>query len=152
DKLSYFVSICQKSSIIEPRGEKMPMAKISDGGRSVAASTVRGAAIDGATLDQRARRATGRTDSQTRADLPTRLAYGFGAAAYGAKLQLFGLLLLFYNQLIGLPAATVSLVLAISVVIDAIWDPIVGQLSDHTRTRLGRRHPYLYSVAIPLAL
>ena len=78
----------------------------------------------------------------------TRLAYGLGAAAFGAKLQLFGLLLLFYNQLVGLPAATVSMVLAISVVIDAIWDPIVGQLSDHTRTRLGRRHPYLYAVTL----
>ena len=31
-------------------------------------------------------------------------------------------------------------------------DPMVGYMSDHTRTRLGRRHPYLYGVAVPLAL
>jgi len=86
------------------------------------------------------------------ADRVTRLAYGLGAVAFGAKLQLFGLLLLFYNQVLGLPAADVSFVVAASVVIDALWDSLVGQLSDHTRSRGGRRHPYLYGVAVPLAL
>ncbi len=111
----------------------------------------------GPTTDQRARRFFRRIEASAGPSgeglsLATRLAYGIGAAAYGAKLQLFGLLLLFYNQLMGLPAATVSFVLAVSVVVDAIWDPIVGQLSDNTRSRLGRRHPYLYAVAIPLAV
>jgi glycoside/pentoside/hexuronide:cation symporter, GPH family len=85
-------------------------------------------------------------------DRVTRLAYGLGAVPFGAKLQLFGLLLLFYNQLLGLPAAGVSAVLAASVVLDAVWDPLVGQISDSTRSRWGRRHPYLYGVALPLAL
>jgi glycoside/pentoside/hexuronide:cation symporter, GPH family len=85
-------------------------------------------------------------------DRLTRLAYGLGAVPFGAKLQLFGLLLLFYNQLLGLPAAAVSAILAASVVLDAMWDPIVGQISDNTRTRWGRRHPYLYGVAVPLAV
>ncbi len=126
---------------------------IDDGG--VAATT--GSPRSGTSADQSARRFFHRIEASAageglRLNLPTRLAYGFGAAAYGAKLQLFGLLLLFYNQLMGLPAATVSFVLAVSVVIDAVWDPIVGQLSDNTRSRLGRRHPYLYAVAIPLAI
>ena len=41
-------------------------------------------------------------------DRLTRLSYGLGAVPFGAKAQLFGLLLLFYNQLLGLPAASVS--------------------------------------------
>ena len=73
-------------------------------------------------------------------DRLTRLAYGLGAVPFGAKLQLFGLLLLFYNQLLGLPAAAVSAILAASVVLDAVWDPLVGQISDSTRSRWGRRH------------
>jgi glycoside/pentoside/hexuronide:cation symporter, GPH family len=85
-------------------------------------------------------------------DRLTRLAYGLGAVPFGAKLQLFGLLLLFYNQLLGLPAAAVSAIIAASVVLDAVWDPFVGQFSDTTRSRWGRRHPYLYGVALPLAL
>jgi glycoside/pentoside/hexuronide:cation symporter, GPH family len=85
-------------------------------------------------------------------NLVTRLAYGMGSVAFGAKLQLLNLLLLFYNQVLGLPAAAVSTVLAVSIVLEAVWDPIVGYMSDHTRTRLGRRHPYLYGVAVPLAI
>jgi Na+/melibiose symporter-like transporter len=80
------------------------------------------------------------------------LAYGLGAVPFGAKAQLSGLLLLFYNQLLGLPAAAVSAIIAASIVLDAVWDPLVGQISDTTRSRWGRRHPYLYGVAVPLAL
>jgi Na+/melibiose symporter-like transporter len=89
---------------------------------------------------------------RTKRDLFTGLAYGLGALPFGAKGQLFGLLLLFYNQLLGLPAAAVSAIIAASVVLDAVWDPLIGQLSDTTRSRWGRRHPYLYGVALPLAL
>jgi len=85
-------------------------------------------------------------------DRLTRLAYGLGAVPFGAKAQLFGLLLLFYNQVLGLPAAAVSAIIAASVVLDAVWDPLVGQISDNTRSRWGRRHPYLYGGAVPLAL
>ena len=85
-------------------------------------------------------------------NLSTRLAYGMGSVAFGAKLQLLNLLLLFYNQVLGLPAGAVSAVVAGSIVLEAVWDPMVGYMSDHTRSRLGRRHPYLYGVAVPLAI
>lgn len=82
----------------------------------------------------------------------TKLLYGMGAMGAASKGRLLGLLLLFYNQLIGLPAQWVSLALAVSIFIDAFWDPIVGQLSDSTRTRLGRRHPYIYGAVVPGAV
>jgi len=82
----------------------------------------------------------------------TKLLYGLGSVAFGAKGQLLGLLLLFYNQLMGMPAALVSLALAISLTIDALWDPMVGQVSDNLRTPWGRRHPLMYASAIPLAI
>jgi Na+/melibiose symporter-like transporter len=85
-------------------------------------------------------------------DRLTRLAYGLGAVPYAAKRPLFGLLLLFYNQLLGLPAAAVGFVLGAAVVLDTIWNPIVGQISDNTHSRWGRRHPYLYGVPVPLTL
>ena len=81
------------------------------------------------------------------------LAYGFGAVAYGVKDSGFGtFLLLFYNQVIGLPAATVGLVIMLALVIDAIIDPAVGFFSDRTRSRWGRRHPWMYGAAIPIAI
>ncbi len=73
-----------------------------------------------------------------------------GASA--AQLQLLGLLLIFYNQLVGLPAPWVSAALAISILIDAFWDPIVGQMSDGAHTRWGRRHPFIYGAAIPAGI
>jgi GPH family glycoside/pentoside/hexuronide:cation symporter len=78
--------------------------------------------------------------------------YGIGGVAYAVKNTQLGLLLLFYNQLIGLPAQLASLALSISLVIDAVWDPMVGQVSDNFRSRLGRRHPFMYAAALPFAL
>ncbi|MCL2429110.1 MAG: MFS transporter [Alphaproteobacteria bacterium] len=81
-----------------------------------------------------------------------RLAYGVGALPSGAELPLIGLLLLFYNQLVGLPAVAVSLVLSASAILGTVWDPLVGEISDSTRSRWGRRHGYLYGAAAPFAL
>lgn len=79
--------------------------------------------------------------------------YGFGAAAYGVKDAGFGtFLLLFYNQVVGVPAATVGFVVMIALIVDAFVDPTVGSLSDRTRSRWGRRHPWLYGAALPIML
>ncbi|KTE11380.1 MFS transporter [Sphingopyxis sp. H115] len=84
---------------------------------------------------------------------PTKIAYGFGAVAYGIKDNGFSVFLLtFYNQVVGLPAAWVGLMLLIALLLDAFIDPAVGHLSDRTRSRWGRRHPWLYVSAIPIAL
>jgi Na+/melibiose symporter-like transporter len=85
--------------------------------------------------------------------LRTKLFYGFGSVAYGVKDAGFsGLLLLYYNQVIGLPAQLVGTAIMIALVFDAFADPIVGQISDNLRTRWGRRHPFMYASAIPVAV
>jgi len=53
---------------------------------------------------------------------------------------------------IGLRADLVSLAIALALVIDAFVDPLIGRMTDRTRTRLGRRHPWLYASAVPIAL
>ncbi len=81
----------------------------------------------------------------------TMASYGFGAVAYGVKDAGFGtFLLLFYNQVVGLPSATVGLVIMMALLIDAFVDPAVGFFSDRTRTRWGRRHPWMYASALPI--
>jgi len=87
--------------------------------------------------------------------LPQRLKiiHGFGAVAFGVKDSGFSFfLLIFYNQVLGMDAGTVSLALAAALVVDAFVDPILGNLSDRTYTRWGRRLPWLYAAALPLAL
>ena len=68
----------------------------------------------------------------------SRLSFGFGSVAYGIKDGGFAtFLLLFYNQVVGLPAAAVGAVIAAVLVIEAFADPLVGFLSDHTGGGLG---------------
>ena len=86
-------------------------------------------------------------------DLVTKLFYGFGSVAYGIKdngFQTF--VLLFYNQLVGLPASLAGGAIFLALIVDAVMDPIVGQMSDHWRSRWGRRHPFMYLAAAPVAV
>ena len=39
-----------------------------------------------------------------------------------------------------------------ALVLDAICDPLIGEWSDHTRSRWGWRHPFMYASAVPLAI
>ena len=82
-----------------------------------------------------------------------KLAYGFGSVAYGVKDNGFQvLLLLFYNQALGLSASSVGFAIMIALICDAITDPITGRMSDQLRSRWGRRHPFMYAAAIPVAV
>lgn len=73
--------------------------------------------------------------------------------AFGVKDSGFSVfLLLYYNQVLGMEASTVSLALFLALLVDAVIDPILGNLGDRTYTRWGRRLPWLYAAAFPLAL
>lgn len=93
------------------------------------------------------------TTTSERVPVRVKLAYGVGAIAYGIKDNGFAtFLLLFYNQVIGLPPGTVGVVIATALIFDAFIDPLLGLMSDRTDTRFGRRHPWLYASAIPIAI
>ena len=84
--------------------------------------------------------------------LGTRLAYGTGAIANGVKNAAFSTyLLLFYNQVLGVPASIVSGAIALTLLVDAVADPFIGRWSDLTRSRIGRRHPFILVSALPTA-
>ena len=83
----------------------------------------------------------------------TKLFYGMGSIAFGVKDNGFSvLLLLFYNQALGLDAARAGLAIMIALLVDAVLDPLIGYVSDHLDTRWGRRHPLMYLSAVPVAL
>ena len=83
----------------------------------------------------------------------TKLAYGSGdmGPAITANILVF-YLLRFFTNVVGLDAGLAGLILAISKVSDAINDPIAGVLSDRTRTRWGRRIPWMLFGAIPFGI
>jgi len=85
--------------------------------------------------------------------LRLRLAYGVGSVAYGVKDNGFSYLLLFYYDVVlGLERSWVAAALFAALLVDAISDPIVGYLSDHWRSRWGRRHPFMYFAAFPVSI
>ncbi len=52
--------------------------------------------------------------------------------------------------MLGLDPGLAGLAVGIGLVFDAITDPLIGYLSDCTRSRWGRRHPWLYASILPL--
>lgn len=83
----------------------------------------------------------------------TRFSFGIGQLAEGIKNSSFSAFLLFYyNQVLGLSGELAGLALAISILCNAISDPLVGAISDRWRGPNGRRHPFMYASALPLAI
>lgn len=85
--------------------------------------------------------------------LSTKLAYGAGdlGPAITANVLVF-FLLYFFTNVAGLPAGLAGSILAIGKIGDAVNDPATGILSDRTRTRWGRRIPWMVWGAIPFGL
>ena len=79
--------------------------------------------------------------------------YASGAVANGVKTDAFTFFLLFfYSNVIGLSPGLASLAIFIALMIDAFTDPLMGVISDRTRHRFGRRHPYFLLGMIPMGL
>ncbi len=91
--------------------------------------------------------------AQEKLNFTTKLAYGSGdmGPAITANILVF-FLLYFFTNVAGLPAGLAGSILAIGKVGDAINDPITGILSDRTRTRWGRRMPWMLFGAIPFGI
>ena len=84
---------------------------------------------------------------------PVRIAYGIGAVGELVFLGMFNTFItIFYNQAIGLSNALIGTAVMVSLLADAVADPAVGMISDRWRSRLGRRHPFLFVAPVPTAI
>lgn len=76
--------------------------------------------------------------------IPLKLGWGAGSLAMSAMFMAVGILLIRYLvDYVALSAATAGLLVAASKIYDAFTDPIMGIISDRTKSRWGRRRPYL---------
>jgi len=81
----------------------------------------------------------------------TKIKYAFAGLGGGmTDLPMDILLLPFYTEVLGVPTAIAGWVALAAGVWDAITDPIMGTLSDATRTKVGRRRIYFLIGAVPL--
>ena len=81
-----------------------------------------------------------------------KVAYGLGAFVNNLLAAASGGMMIILNLGLGLNPATVGLLGALPRITDALTDPMMGYVSDHTRSRWGRRRPYIFVGAIFAAI
>ena len=91
----------------------------------------------------------------TETQLPVRKKIGFGIADIGGNLFFTAMgfwTLTYLTDTVYLAPALAGIAIMAAKIWDAVTDPIVGFLSDNTRTRFGRRRPYLLFGSLPFGL
>jgi GPH family glycoside/pentoside/hexuronide:cation symporter len=92
------------------------------------------------------------TDPRPPLSTLSKITYSIGSIGFGLKAVAMGVVMLFYNQVMGLPATWVSIGIGMALIVDAVVGPLIGQVSDMWRSRWGRRHPFMYFSAVPTAV
>lgn len=83
----------------------------------------------------------------------TMLLFGVGSLGTGIYLTVPSVLLLYYlTDVLGISAALAGLAVFLPRAYDIVLDPIMGWISDRTRSRWGRRRPYLLAGALGTAV
>ena len=92
------------------------------------------------------------TAPQDRIPFYLKVVYGIGAFVNNLLAAAIGGMIIVLNLGLGMNPALVGLLGALPRLTDAITDPLMGYISDHTRTRWGRRRPYIFIGAIAVAI
>ncbi|WP_206203123.1 MFS transporter [Thioalkalivibrio sp. XN8] len=77
-----------------------------------------------------------------------KVVYGLGAFVNNLLAAAIGGMVIVLNIGLGMNPALVGLVAALPRLTDAFTDPLMGYISDNTRSRWGRRRPYIFCGAI----
>ena len=84
---------------------------------------------------------------------PKMIGYGLGECANSLIMNgFFGFAMLYYTEALKLNPSLAGMAMAVSVFWEAISEPIMGHFSDHTRSRFGRRHPWMLLGGIMMAI
>ena len=88
------------------------------------------------------------TAPEDRIPFALKLVYGFGAFVNNTLAAAVGGMIIVLNLGLGLSPALVGLLGALPRLTDALTDPLMGYISDNTKSRWGRRRPYMFVGAI----
>jgi GPH family glycoside/pentoside/hexuronide:cation symporter len=84
----------------------------------------------------------------------TKIFYGTGQMSQGVKDTAFQSFVVFYfSQVLGMPAIMAGFAALIALLVDAVTDPLMGDISDNWHSKKwGRRHPFMIAAVIPFPL
>jgi GPH family glycoside/pentoside/hexuronide:cation symporter len=88
------------------------------------------------------------TAPEDRISLKQKSAYAVGMLVNNLQAAALPAMVVILNLGLGMDALWVGLIGAIPRIFDAISDPMVGYISDNSRTRWGRRRPFIFTGAI----
>lgn len=97
-------------------------------------------------------------DGETRVPqerIPVGVKIAYGSADFAATLFIVTYtvyFLIFLTDVAGVDPAVAGIVLFLSTIWSGVIDPAMGIISDRTRSRYGRRRPYIVGVAVPFCL
>jgi len=77
-----------------------------------------------------------------------KLAYGVGALVNNLLAAAMGTMSIVLNLGLGMDPAVVGTLMALPRLLDALSDPVMGYISDHSRSRWGRRRPFIFAGAL----
>ncbi len=92
------------------------------------------------------------TAPKDRIPFSQKVIYGLGAFVNNTLAGAIGGMVIVLNLGLGMNPALVGLLSALPRLTDAFTDPLMGYISDNTRSRWGRRRPYIFAGAILVGL
>jgi GPH family glycoside/pentoside/hexuronide:cation symporter len=91
--------------------------------------------------------------SSRSASFPKMVGYGLGECANSLIMNgFFGFAMLYYTEALKLSPSLAGIAMSVSVFWEAITEPVMGHFSDHTRSRFGRRHPWMLAGGLMMAV
>ena len=90
---------------------------------------------------------------KSKVSLGEKIGYSVGDTASNLFFQTFiYFITIFYTDVFGIPAKTVGIMFLITKIWDAVNDPMMGMISDRTKTRWGKFRPWILWSSVPFGV
>jgi len=85
--------------------------------------------------------------------MKVKLSFALGDFGFSAAFTVIGVFFLFYlSDIVKINPGWVGIALLVAKIWDAVIDPFIGNISDKTKSRWGRRRPFLLFLAVPFGV
>lgn len=89
-------------------------------------------------------------DVQSKLTIKEKICYGLGDSSANIFLGMTMMFLpYFYTDVLGISAAAMGILFIVARLVDAFFDPFIGNIADRTRTKHGSYRPFLLYLAVP---